>query len=367
MADDSEKFPDDERKQAIRDEAEEGIITVDANRCIVIINEVARDMLGVAESSVIGRKVMDVVPVLKPSVRTRINATLRRVLSPGSSGAAIRHVRLVPESGAVCLTSLALMPITNDTGDVVGVVLTFHREAPEKNRSPDVSGREGSDTLTSLVGRIAHDINNSLSSILANIQLARLATDKQSDAYQRLDNAEKRVLRTRDLSGQLLALSGSPVTGVAARKKHPAARPREEKLPSRVAAGKGKAAPDKILLMDDDEAILSATSEMLKFLGYDVAVAENGDAAVEMYEKNQDAGQPFSAVILDVTVPGGRGALETLPRLRKINPDVRVIVSSGYSTNPIIIDFSSYGFTAVIVKPYGFKELGEALNTAFRS
>jgi DNA-binding NarL/FixJ family response regulator len=74
---------------------------------------------------------------------------------------------------------------------------------------------------------------------------------------------------------------------------------------------------------------------------------------------------PFDAVILDITVPGGRGAKETLPMLTSTDPQAKVIISSGYSTNKMITDYGSFGFAAAIVKPYGFKELQEALGKVF--
>jgi CheY-like chemotaxis protein len=122
----------------------------------------------------------------------------------------------------------------------------------------------------------------------------------------------------------------------------------------------------KILLMDDEEAILSATGEMLKFLGYDVVVASHGEAAIEMFKKAMNAGAPFDAAILDITIPGGMGAQETMPKLVALDPAVKGIISSGYSTNPMIVDYRSFGYAAAIVKPYGFKELNEALDTAFK-
>ena len=372
MVNGTKKLPEGRKKHEIRKKEEEGIITVDTDLCVIIINALARDMLGVTRCRMIGRRVMDVLPVADPSVKSRLAAALQQVMSSGSSGSTIEHVRLVPKSGAGYSISLDIAPIAGDSGHVSGAVLTLRRKTLRRGPFSEVAGREGSDALLSLMGRIAHDVNNSLSSVLANIQLARLGMDEQSDGDQRLDSAEESVLRARELSGQLLALSSGkvaklPVGGAAGRKKRHAPWPRKEKRPARIAAGKGRAVSDKILLMDDDEAILSATSEMLKFLGYDVTVAENGDTVVELYGKAQDAGLPFDAVVLDVTVPGGMGALETLPRLRNLDPHIRAIVSSGYSTNPVIVNFASYGFAAVIVKPYGFKELGVALETAFRN
>ncbi|MDP3565299.1 MAG: response regulator [Methanoregula sp.] len=112
--------------------------------------------------------------------------------------------------------------------------------------------------------------------------------------------------------------------------------------------------------------MLSATGEMLKFLGYDVEVAYHGESAIELFKKALLAGTPFDAVILDITIPGGMGAQETMPKLVALDPGVKGIISSGYSTNPMIVDYRSFGYAAVIVKPYGFKELGEATDTAFR-
>jgi DNA-binding NarL/FixJ family response regulator len=144
---------------------------------------------------------------------------------------------------------------------------------------------------------------------------------------------------------------------------HPAniAEPRKKSEPQKPE----KPGLKKILLMDDEEAILSATGEMLKFLGYEVATAQNGESAVDLFRDARDAGVPFDAVILDITIPGGLGAKETLPKLVEIDPAVLAIISSGYSTNPMIVDCHSFGFAAAIVKPYGFKELGEALDTVF--
>jgi len=115
------------------------------------------------------------------------------------------------------------------------------------------------------------------------------------------------------------------------------------------------------------QAILSATSEMLSFLGHEVTVAENGDAVVDLYKKAQASAVPFDAVILDITVPGGKGAEETLPRLRALDPKVRVIVSSGYATHPLVVSFATSGFAGALVKPYGFKELEESLARVFQS
>jgi len=211
------------------------------------------------------------------------------------------------------------------------------------------------------VQRIAHDINNMLSSALANIQLSRRSCPHKEQVLGHLDNAERSVLRARDHSRQLLASVGTADATLSAGAKKTGRKAADQEYKKRPAARY------RILLMDDEEAILSATSDMLTFLGHEVTVAENGDLAVSRYRTARETGSPFDAVILDITVPGGKGAGETLPLLRNINPQVRAVVSSGYATHPLVTGFAANGFVSALVKPYGFKELEDALSRALKN
>ena len=118
----------------------------------------------------------------------------------------------------------------------------------------------------------------------------------------------------------------------------------------------------RILIMDDEGIVLEVLSEMLKRLGFEVASARDGGEAVEIYQDAQGNGQPFAAVILDLTVPGGLGGKETLDFLKEINPQVKVIVSSGYSDSPIMADYEKYGVQGVISKPYRLPELSKVIH-----
>jgi len=120
--------------------------------------------------------------------------------------------------------------------------------------------------------------------------------------------------------------------------------------------GKGR-----VLLMDDEDIILTVGSEMLTELGYDVAIAMDGAEAIEVFAKAREAGNPFDTVILDLTIPGGMGGKETIGFIREIDPSVWAIVSSGYSNDPVMAEFMGYGFNAVVSKPYKVSELGGAL------
>ena len=124
-----------------------------------------------------------------------------------------------------------------------------------------------------------------------------------------------------------------------------------------VASGKGK-----VLVMDDEAAVRGALGRMLAHLGYEVKCAADGAEAVELYSQAMGAGSRFDAVIMDLTIPGGMGGREAVRKLIEIDPRARAVVSSGYSNDPIMSDFGSFGFAGVIGKPYRLKELGDTLH-----
>ncbi len=134
---------------------------------------------------------------------------------------------------------------------------------------------------------------------------------------------------------------------------------RTKSLREDIVAGEGR-----VLVMDDDEMVLSMAGRMLTRLGYDAEFARNGSEAIELYQEASELGTPFDAVILDLTIRGGMGGREVVARLREIHPEVRAIVSSGYSNDPVMADFEAYGFVGVIPKPYEIRSLSEALKQA---
>jgi len=139
----------------------------------------------------------------------------------------------------------------------------------------------------------------------------------------------------------------------ASKKDLPKQKVKEEKP----LAGKGR-----ILVMDDEEIIRGVVGSMLESLGYQVEFAENGAEAVEKYRRNVQSGTPFDLVILDLTVPGRMGGKEAVKWVLDIDPDAKVVVSSGYSDDPVMADFRRYGFKGVIPKPYDVNELSKVLH-----
>ena len=112
-----------------------------------------------------------------------------------------------------------------------------------------------------------------------------------------------------------------------------------------------------ILIMDDEDIVREVAGEMLNFLGYATSSAVDGDQALKLYQEALDKGEPFDAVLMDLTIPGGMGGRETMTRLLEIDPHARGIASSGYANDPIMAHFADYGFSAVVPKPYQLDEL----------
>jgi signal transduction histidine kinase/ActR/RegA family two-component response regulator len=115
--------------------------------------------------------------------------------------------------------------------------------------------------------------------------------------------------------------------------------------------------PLRVLVMDDEEPVREILQDMLEELGYTSECTQNGAEAVDLYRKRKIEGMPFSFVILDLTIPGGVGGKEAITSLIEIDPNVKAVVSSGYSTDPIMASYREYGFSAVLSKPYRLQDM----------
>ena len=129
--------------------------------------------------------------------------------------------------------------------------------------------------------------------------------------------------------------------------------PRSEDL---LATGKGR-----VLIMDDEEIVRNVAERLARRLGYEVVQANDGNEAIEKFREARARGAPFDAVILDLTVPGGMGGSRAVKIIREIDPEARVIVSSGYSVQAEMAAYRAMGFCDVLIKPYKISELSEVL------
>jgi PAS domain S-box-containing protein len=117
----------------------------------------------------------------------------------------------------------------------------------------------------------------------------------------------------------------------------------------------------RVLFMDDEDHIRKMTEALLTRLGLEVTAARDGDEAVRRYTEANGAGRPFDLVMMDLTVPGGKGGRDAMQEILKIDPAARGIVSSGYSSDPVMANFRSHGFCGMLAKPYRISELSRTL------
>ena len=118
----------------------------------------------------------------------------------------------------------------------------------------------------------------------------------------------------------------------------------------------------KILVMDDEVAITTLLYKILTKFNYQPIIASDGEEALKLYKEFLDKGEVIDLVILDLTVPNGMGGKETMLELKKINKDIKVIISSGYSNESISKFMNGVGFANYIAKPYKVDELIDIIN-----
>lgn len=135
-----------------------------------------------------------------------------------------------------------------------------------------------------------------------------------------------------------------------------------EKEAPQQSVGAGQKQKRRILLMDDEEIIREVAQGMLEMLGDDVELACHGEEAIGKYQGALLSGNPFDLVILDLTIKGGMGGKETIQKLQEIDPEVRAVVSSGYSDNSVVASYREHGFQGVLNKPYNIKDLSACLD-----
>ncbi len=118
----------------------------------------------------------------------------------------------------------------------------------------------------------------------------------------------------------------------------------------------------KLLVMDDEEMVGEIACQMLEFLGFEGVHVYDGSAALQEYKVHQESGSPFTAVIMDLTIQGGMGGKEAVGEILAFDNKAQVFVSSGYSTDPAMVNFAEYGFAGAIAKPFDLAAIQEILN-----
>lgn len=165
--------------------------------------------------------------------------------------------------------------------------------------------------------------------------------------------------------GGALAVSSTPGVGTEFRILLPAS---DAKLKPK--AVKSTQTPSlkggRVLVLEDEAPVSRVLARMLEKLGFACEVTSRGEDTLEVYEKAMAEGSPFDVVILDLTVPGGMGGEEAIKRLHSLDPEVKAIVSSGYSDGDVIAEHRKFGFQGRLTKPYGMDKLRDTIGEVLR-
>jgi PAS domain S-box-containing protein len=487
----------------------DGVITTDIDGRVVLINRAAEALTGFTQKDAEGRPIQEIFRIISEETRKPHENPAQRIIETAGMIEFERDTLLIARDGTERVIADSGSPIKDVNSNIIGVVIVFRDVTDKKRIEDELRKAQKLESLGTLAGGIAHDYNNILTAILANVSLARTYVNRGDKTSDFLDKMEKAAVMASRLTQQLLtfsrggapvketvslgdiirdsagfALGGTNVTcrfdierdlwpvdadvgqisqvinniiinavqampaggtihvsartiaitdedtlpidngryvlisiadegcGISPRnlekifdpffttkqkgsglglsisysivKGHdghilvqskegvgtvfhiylPASAGKEpEKAPEPAAPTTGKG---RILVMDDEESVRDALETMLGTLGYEARTARDGHEAVKIFVEAARGGRPFDLVITDLTVKGGMGGLLTLESLREIDPSVKVVVSSGYSNDPVMADHKRHGFAGVLVKPYSIAALGQLIEKVLR-
>lgn len=482
----------------------EAVFTADHRGQIRYINAAAEQLTGWTDGSALDRPLEEVCPLRQERSGTAVEPPHRRALAEGVVVELPARIALLHRQGVTRTIEGRCAPIRDLSGRPEGVVLVLRDVTERSKLEAEILRASKLESIGVLAGGIAHDFNNLLTVVMGNVTLAQLDTQVRGSGGPWLDEAEKGLLRARDLTRQLLtfAKGGDPVrtsvqltevvreaarfglhgarancrfdlapdlwtaevdkgqigqvvqnlvlnasqamtdggtirlslanesapplragiagpavrlvvadTGSGIRPEHlprvfdpyfttksegsglglatvyaiikkhgghievesepsrgtefriwlPAVKSTPQEPIARQVFDAGSAMCGRVLLMDDEEPIRLMAAELLRRLGFTVTAVPDGAKAVEAYREALATTTPFDLVITDLTVPGGMGGLACMKELRQLDPHVRAIVSSGYSSDPVMSDHRAYGFAGMIPKPYRITDFAKAI------
>ena len=484
----------------------EALVTTDINGVVQFVNDAAERLTGWVAGAAIDRSLDEILQLRHEKTKAPVTIPVGRAIAEHRVVELPLQTALVSRQGSACVIDGRCAPMHDVTGEAIGAVVVF-RDVTERARlEAELLRSSKLEAVGILAGGIAHDFNNILTVVMGNVTLAMLDSVVMDAAGRWLSEAERGVMRARDLTQQLLtfakggdpvrkavhlpefireaaefALHGSKVrlefsneadlwaaevdkgqigqvvqnlvinavqampeggivrialsnekagplsprplaagnyvfltiadTGLGIRAEHisrifdpyfttkqsgsglglatvysiirkhqghveveselgrgtrfsiwlpaaPDAKPIEVQAPEKIERLSGR-----VLFMDDEETIRMLAVALLTRLGLEVTSVADGAEAVRKYGEARDGGKPYCLVIMDLTVPGGMGGLEAMQALQKIDPHVRAIVSSGYSSDPVLASYRAHGFRGMVPKPYRFADLARSISS----
>ena len=215
--------------------------------------------------------------------------------------------------------------------------------------------------LQTAIEKFTHDLNNQLTSVLGNLSLVLMARPGDPATHERVLNAKKTAVRAQELSNKLQTLINSSESEEPVALETPDTSctilPMPNMNPSLRTPPSAASGPSRILILDDEEAICLLVASALDASGFEVTPATSVAVALRACEEATQAGEPFSLLICDLSLPGDISGIQALQQLRGIDPNIKAIVSSGYDGDPVMRDCRKHGFNAAMAKPYEISKL----------
>ncbi|MBD3181551.1 response regulator [Candidatus Poribacteria bacterium] len=481
----------------------DAVIATDQNCQIKFMNPVAQKLTGWSQEEAIGKPLKDVFDIANEETGEPVEDPAAKVVRDKKTVGLANHTILLSKDGRNIPIDDSAAPITDEKGDLLGVVLVFRDITERRKAEEEIQKIQKLEAVGNLAGSIAHDFNNFLLSIIGNISTAKISNDPK-DITQKLLDSEKALIHAKSLTNQLMTFSdgGEPIKkimnigkilreftafaltkskaeqefsipdelwavnideGQIARvlsnlainadqampdggtikvsaenitldandkpslkpgnyvkisvrdqghgipkeyidrifepyfttkqkgnglglassyyilQKHngyieveseigvgstfhlylpafPETKIKKKSIKNEIIYGEGK-----ILVMDDNSEVRKTLTGMISRLGYEIETASDGSEAIQMYKEAKNSDKPYDLVIMDLTVPGGMGGARAIKVIKDYDPEVKAIVSSGYSSDPIMANYLEYGFSSVIAKPFELSELGRVI------
>ncbi len=313
------------------------IAVLDTKFRIVKVNKAMKDRLGPGGDGAIGRKCFECVHDTKSPPES---CPHQRLLADGQA-----HVQEVREESLGGDFIVTVAPLHDSKGEVIGSVHVAH----------DITERKKAEIERD---RLISDLQEALAQIKTLRGFIPICAycKKIRDDEGYWQQIEQYI---RDHSDAEFSHGICP--DCLAKMHPPEVRERIQPAGREPGAGLVKG-QGKILVLDDEDSVREVVSRILELTGYEAVGAKNGEEALDLFHQAQEAGRPFAAAILDLTIPGNMGGKKVLEQLLVSNPHLKAIASTGYPDDPIIADFGQYGFKAVIAKPFNMSTLSKILH-----
>lgn len=269
--------------------------------------------------------------------------------------------------GLDVLTHCELLPVRDARG-MVTAMLIVQRDISEQTQT-----RETLASLRTMTRRASHEVNNELASVIINLSLASSTRATDEDRREHIRDALKAARDAAETAKRLTALAVSDAIVAPPEEEIPlataAATPAEPIAAAPKADDEASTQPriGSLLILEDDEIVKGLLANYLGSSGFDVQATCESVRCVELYQEACNAGTPFDLVMLDLRIGrAGMGGLETLTALKQVDPLVRAIAHSGYSTDDVMLNPTQFGFVASIKKPTPPSEIARALTDLIR-